>query len=90
MGTDKKTLPERISSLEKSVEENGKTMWRIFEAIYGNGKPGLISEFQLLRQSVQEHHKSVEQLQIRSHSDWKWIITTGLSLLALVITIILK
>ena len=34
-------INERLAKLENGLEENSKTLWRVFEAVYGNGKPGL-------------------------------------------------
>ena len=61
---------ERLAALEKATEENGKTIWRVFEAIYGNGKPGLLAEMQSLRQSVEAHHADAHT----AKADWKWIV----------------
>ena len=63
-------LNERIAALEKATEENGKTIWRVFEAIYGNGKPGLLAEMQALRQSVEAHHAADHQ----RNDNWKWLV----------------
>ena len=63
-------LNERIAALEKATEENGKTIWRVFEAIYGNGKPGLLAEVQALRQSVEAHHTADHQ----RGDNWKWAV----------------
>lgn len=48
------TVNERLAKVENQLEENNKTTWRVFEALYGNGKPGLLSEFRILRQSVED------------------------------------
>lgn len=69
-------MNERLATLEKEMEENRKTTWRIFEAIYGNGKPGLLTEFQLLRRSVEEHHQKIEEKHQEKKADWKWLIPT--------------
>ena len=54
-GEKQMTLSERLAVLEKMMDENGKTIWRVFEALYGNGKPGLLSEFQTVRGRGEEH-----------------------------------
>ena len=48
-GEKQMTISERLAVLENMMDENGKTIKRVFEALYGNGKPGLLSEFQTLR-----------------------------------------
>jgi hypothetical protein len=83
------SVNDRLASLEAKTEENGHTIRRVFEAIYGNGKPGLLVEFQLLRQSVEAHHESVEDLRKKNKSDWKWVITTGVAIAA-VLTAVFK
>ena len=82
------TVNERLAKVENQLEENNKTTWRVFEALYGNGKPGLLSEFRILRQSVEEHHMSVAALQKQARSDWKWIITTIVATSAVLVAII--
>ena len=79
----KLTVNERLSKVESQLDENNKTTWRVFEAIYGNGKPGLLSEFRLLRQSVEAHHKAATV----NKSDWKYIITTALAASAVIVAI---
>lgn len=79
----KLTVNERLAKVENQLEENNKTTWRVFEALYGNGKPGLLSEFRLLRQSVEAHHQSATV----NKSDWKWIITTAVAATAVIVAI---
>ena len=81
--TAKLTVTERLAKVENQLDENNKTTWRVFEAIYGNGKPGLLSEFRLLRQSVESHHKAATV----NKSDWKWIITTAVAASAVLVAI---
>jgi len=61
-------INERLARLENGMEENQKTLWRVFEAVYGNGKPGLIAEVQSIRQML-ENQKQHGQ-------SWQWVITT--------------
>ncbi len=61
-------INERLAKLESGMEENAKTLWRVFEAVYGNGKPGLIADVQSIRQLL-ESKKNHGQ-------NWQWIITT--------------
>lgn len=83
----KLTVNERLSKVESQLDENNKTTWRVFEAIYGNGKPGLLTEFRMLRQSVEEHHKTAATAQNQKRSDWKWIITTSVAASAVIVAI---
>lgn len=76
------SVNERLATLENEMVENNKTTWRIFEAIYGNGKPGLLTEFQLLRQSVEDHHKTIEDKTKEKKADWKWLIPTVAAIVA--------
>lgn len=82
------SISERLAAVERGMEENNKTTWRLFEALYGNGKPGLLSEFRLLRESVEQHHNAVETLQKRGRGDWQWLITTLVATAAVVVAII--
>lgn len=79
-------INERLAVLEKNSEETAKTLWRVFEAIYGNGKPGLLTEFQLLRKSVEEHHESIAEERKKSKNDWKWIATTAIAIAAVIVS----
>lgn len=83
------SVNDRLASLETKMKDNGETLKQVFQAIYGNGKPGLLTEFQLLRQSVEAHHESVEEIRTRNKSDWKWVITTAVAVAA-VLTAIFK
>lgn len=74
---------ERIARLETVLEDNNKSIHRVEEAIFGNGKPGLISDFRLLADSVNRHHKDAaariaaeDAAKRRRKLDWQWIITT--------------
>ena len=81
------TFNERLSKLETQTAENGKTIWRVFEAIYGNGKPGLLSEFRLLRESVEQHHSAVREEKRTAKLDWQWVITTMVAIGSILVAI---
>ena len=70
-------LNERLAALENQTNENSKTIWRVFEAIYGNGKPGLIADVQSIRQMLetQKHHGQA----------WQWVITTIIAAAAVIV-----
>ena len=70
------SVNERLATLESKMEANNATTKQIFEAIYGNGKVGLLTEFGLLRKSVEEHHKKIEDKTKEKKADWKWLIPT--------------
>ena len=82
------SINERLAAVETGLEENNRTTWRLFEALYGNGKPGLLSEFQMLRESVEQHHNAVETLQRRGRGFWQWLITTLIAAAAVVVAFI--
>lgn len=69
-------LTSRLAALETKTDENGKTIWRVFEAVYGNGKPGLIADVQAIRQALESgrHHGQV----------WQWVVTTLIAAVAIV------
>lgn len=66
----------RLSRLEAQMSDIAEDVRRITNAVYGNGKPGLITELQMLKQSVEAHHQSVDELRKQARGDWKWIVTT--------------
>ena len=72
------SINERMTALESLTTENNKTLWRIHEAIYGNGKPGLLAEVRVLAQSVEQHHAEHRQRKI----DWQWLVTTLIAVAA--------
>lgn len=74
-----------IGHLENSLEENNKKTNKVYDAIYGNGRDGLITEFKLLRQSVETHHLSVEKLQNKTTDKWQWMITTLVAIGAIIV-----
>lgn len=76
---------EKLAELTANVESLSKQINRVYDALYGNGKPGLISEFRELRQNVQSHHESVRELQTQSRNDWKWVITTIVAIAAIAV-----
>jgi len=76
---------ERLTAVEAKLEENNKTTYRIFEALYGNGKPGLIADVKELALTAKAHHESHNQRRI----DWQWVIT-GLIAVASVMVAWLK
>lgn len=70
------TISERLAAVEKTTKSTNEIVEKLEQAIYGNGKPGLITELALLRQSVQEHHKEADERLKEQKSDWKWVVAT--------------
>lgn len=81
-------MAKEIASLKADLKENNSKTIKVYEAIYGNGKDGLITEFKLLRQSVESHHQSVEKLQNKTTDKWQWAITTAVAVGAMVLSFI--
>ena len=86
---------ERITRIETTLEDNNQVIHRVEQAIFGNGKPGLLSDFRLLAESVEKHHKEAdarikaEAAAKREHkTDWKWIVTTIVAIAAVAAAII--
>ena len=82
---------ERIARLETLLEDNNQAIHHIEEALFGNGKPGLISDFSLLSDSVNRHHKYAqerirkeEELKKERKTDWKWVVTTIIAIAAVI------
>ena len=82
---------ERIVKLETTLEDSNKTIHRVEEAIFGNGKPGLLSDFRLLAESVNRHHRDADERiaaenaeKHRRKLDWQWVITTIVAVSAIV------
>lgn len=78
-------MAKEIASIKENLRENNVKTIKVYEAIYGNGKDGLITEFKLLRQSVESHHESVEKLQSKNTDKWQWAITTLVAIGAIVV-----
>lgn len=81
--------------IEEKLRDNNETIHKIEQAIFGNGKPGLLSDFRLLADSVSKHHKEAderikreEEERHRHKLDWQWIITTIVAVAAVVAALI--
>ena len=88
-------LKENVAKLQTTVEDNNKTVHQIEEALYGNGKPGLLSDFRSLKESVERHHKEyekrIENEQSRKKErklDWQWVITALIAIAGIVAAIL--
>lgn len=79
-------MAKEIASIKADLKENNSKTIKVYEAIYGNGKDGLITEFKLLRQSVENHHQSVEKLQNKTTDKWQWAITTAVAVVAIIVS----
>ena len=86
---------ERIIKIETTLEDNNQVIHRVEQAIFGNGKPGLLSDFRLLAESVERHHREADA-RIKAEAaakrerktDWKWIVTTIVAIAAVAAAII--
>ena len=73
-------INERMAALEKASDEYGKTLWRVFEAVYGNGKPGLIADVQAIRQMLEgrkDHGRT-----------WQWVVSMIIAAAAVVVAFV--
>lgn len=73
-------INERMAALEKATDEHGKTLWRVFEAVYGNGKPGLIADVQAIRQMLEgrkDHGRT-----------WQWVVSMIIAAAAVVVAVV--
>ena len=70
------TVAERLAAVEKTTKSTNEIVGKLEQAIYGNGKPGLVTELALLRQSVEDHHKEAAERLKEQKSDWKWVVAT--------------
>lgn len=62
----------KICAMDARLEEINKTLWRLVEAVYGNGQPGIKTEVQTLTEKMDRHVSDHDKRRI----DWQWIITT--------------
>ena len=67
------TIRERLAKLEVTTGENYKLLGKLTNAIYGNGKPGLITELANLNKALETHLEAIGS----QKADRKWIITTA-------------
>ena len=76
MTQNHKTIAERLTLVEKITEDTNNIVKKLEAAIYGNGENGLKTDLELLRQSVENHHKEAEDRIKAQKADWKWIVAT--------------
>lgn len=81
-------IGERIARVEDRLDSLTTSVERLTRAIYGNGQIGLITQLELLRQSVEAHHTSVTELRKQSRGDWKWIASSVIAIAAVVVALI--
>ena len=82
------TQSERITYLEAGFDDIKDDVKKVVDALYGNGKPGLLSDFRQLKENVHKHHESVEELTKQKKNDWKFVITTLLSVVSASIALV--
>lgn len=76
------TTEQRLTALETLTTQNSQNISRIVDAIYGNGKPGILTNIELMKADL------VTQRSERRSSigNWQWIVTTIIAILALIVT----
>ena len=87
------TISERLAAVEKTTKNTNDIVIKLEHAIYGNGKLGLVTELELLRQSVKKHHEEAAERLKEQKSDWKWVVATLVaigSVLTSVVAIFIK
>ena len=82
------SMADRITRLEAKMEDIGDTVDKLEKAIYGNGQPGILSDVRVIRESVEKHHQSVYEKQHEKKADWKWIVSTAVAIMAVVVAIV--
>ena len=73
---------QRLTKLETMTEQNSHEIARIVDAIYGNGKPGILTNIELIKSDLAKQ-KSDKKSGI---GYLQWIITTVIAILALIVT----
>ena len=77
------TIRERLAKLEVTTGENYKLLGKLTNAIYGNGKPGLITELANLNKALETHLEAIGS----QKADRKWIITTIIAIAGIITSI---
>lgn len=77
-------MRQKMERVETLLANNDKQTQMVFNAIYGNGKPGLITELQRLRDSVEAHQKSVDNSNNNRQAQIQWAITSLIAVAAIV------
>lgn len=79
---NKTTTEQRLTMLETLTTQNSQNISRIVDAIYGNGKPGILTNIELMKADI------ATQISERRSSigNWQWIVTTIIAILALIVT----
>ena len=93
MTQNHKTIAERLTLVEKITEDTNSIVKKLEAAIYGNGEPGLKTNLEVLKKSVENHHKEAEDRIKAQKADWKWVVATLVaigSVLTSVVAIFIK
>lgn len=79
---DEMTPEQRLTKLEVMTTQNSQNITRIVDAIYGNGKPGILTNIELMKSDLakqkNDKRNGIGYLQ--------WIVTTAIAILALIVT----
>lgn len=82
------TQGERVTRLEFAFDDLSGDVRKVVDALYGNGKPGLLSDFRQLKENVKQHHEAVDALTKEKKSDIKFVVTTLLSVVSAAIALV--
>lgn len=77
------TIRERLASLETTMKGNQEALKKLTDAIYGNGKLGLIAELSNLNKALETHLEAMGA----KKADRKWIITTIIAIAGIITSI---
>ena len=83
-----KTISERLTLVEKITEDTNNIVKKLEEAIYGNGEPGLKTTLEVLKKSVENHHKEAAERFKEQKSDWKWVVATLVAISSVLTSIV--
>lgn len=73
---------QRLTKMEVLTKDNQENIKKIVDAIYGNGKPGILTNIELMKHDLKTHIENCE----KKKANWQWIITTLIAIAALIIT----
>ncbi len=81
------TASKNLAELNFIVKDNNETLHKIEKALYGEcgeNKPGLLTDFILLKNSVEKHHAEYEKRLAERKLNWQWIITAIIAIASVV------
>ncbi len=79
-------MEQRITKIETMFDEHRQILEKLNEALYGDGKPGLLSDFRRLEDRVADQRAEVakirDDLELKRRErkiDWQWLVTTAIA-----------